>query len=84
MEPVTRSVDSATDGSPVDDDPRHVASTPTPTEHFDIDRSDNNAPPETHSDEKSPDTAVTDLEHTFMCVMHVLSTEGNDDTADDD
>ncbi|OWZ01547.1 Eukaryotic/viral aspartic protease, partial [Phytophthora megakarya] len=51
MEPVARSVDSATDGSPVSDDPVSAAAA---------------------------------LEHTFMCVMHVLSTEGNDDPADDD
>ncbi|OWZ04859.1 hypothetical protein PHMEG_00023163 [Phytophthora megakarya] len=35
-------------------------------------------------EEKSPDAAVADLEHTFMCVMHVLSTERNGDPADDD
>ncbi|OWY98399.1 LOW QUALITY PROTEIN: hypothetical protein PHMEG_00030851 [Phytophthora megakarya] len=35
-------------------------------------------------DEKSPEAAVADLEHTFMCVMHVPSTEGNADTADDE
>ncbi|OWZ06880.1 hypothetical protein PHMEG_00020805, partial [Phytophthora megakarya] len=77
MEPVTRSVDSATDGSPVGDDPVSAAvalgaSTPTPTEY------------EAPSEEKSPDAAVADLEHTFMCVMYVLSTEDNDDPADDD
>ncbi|OWZ10622.1 hypothetical protein PHMEG_00016502 [Phytophthora megakarya] len=89
MEPVARSVDSATDGSPVNDDPvsaavAFVASTPTPTECFVIDRGGNNLPTETHSDEKSPDAAVADLEHTLMCVMDVLSNEGNDDPADDD
>ncbi|OWZ00199.1 hypothetical protein PHMEG_00028669 [Phytophthora megakarya] len=39
---------------------------------------------ECEREEKSPDAAVADLEHTFMCVMHVLSTEGNDDPTDDD
>ncbi|OWZ00521.1 LOW QUALITY PROTEIN: hypothetical protein PHMEG_00028268 [Phytophthora megakarya] len=79
MEPVARSVDSATDGSSVGDDPVSAAvalgaSSPTPTESPDVNQ----------YEEKSPDAAVADLEHTFMCVMHVLSTEGNDDPADDD
>ncbi|OWZ13548.1 hypothetical protein PHMEG_00013105 [Phytophthora megakarya] len=89
MEHVARSVESATDGSPVGDDLVSAAvalgaSTPTPTECLDIDRGCNNPSTETHSDEKSPDASVADLEHTFMCVMHVLYTEGNDDPADDD
>ncbi|OWZ06938.1 LOW QUALITY PROTEIN: reverse transcriptase, partial [Phytophthora megakarya] len=89
MEPVARSVDGATDGSPVGDDPVSAAaalgaSIPTPTECLNIDCGCNNPPTETHSEEKSPDAAVADLEHTFMCVMHVLSTEGNDDLTDDD
>ncbi|OWZ19767.1 hypothetical protein PHMEG_0005924 [Phytophthora megakarya] len=72
MEPAARSVNSATDGSPVGDDPVSAAvalgsSTSAPTD-----------------EEKSPDAAVADQEHTFMCVMHVLSTEGSDDPADDD
>ncbi|OWZ04941.1 LOW QUALITY PROTEIN: hypothetical protein PHMEG_00023062 [Phytophthora megakarya] len=85
MEPMTRSVD----GSPVGDDPVSAAvalgaSTLTSTESSGVDQDCNNPPTETHSDEKSPDAAVADLENTFMCVMHVLSTEGNDDPADDD
>ncbi|OWZ07052.1 hypothetical protein PHMEG_00020605 [Phytophthora megakarya] len=89
IEHVARSVDSATDGSPVGDDPVRAAvalgaSTPTPTESSDIDQDCDNPPTETHSEEKSPDAPVADLEHTFICVMHVLSTEGNDDPADDD
>ncbi|OWZ04673.1 hypothetical protein PHMEG_00023383 [Phytophthora megakarya] len=88
MEPVAWSVDSAIDGSPVGDDPISAAvalgaTTPTPTECLNIDCDCNNPPTETHSDEKSPDAAVADLKHTFMCVMYVLSTEGNDDPADD-
>ncbi|OWY98526.1 hypothetical protein PHMEG_00030691, partial [Phytophthora megakarya] len=88
MEPVDRSVDSATDGSPVGDDPISAAialgaSTPTPTEGLNIECGCNNRPTETHSDEKYPDAAVADLEHTFMCVMYVLSTEANGDPADD-
>ncbi|OWZ02643.1 hypothetical protein PHMEG_00025759, partial [Phytophthora megakarya] len=39
---------------------------------------------EFHGEEKSPEAAVADPENTFMCVMHVLSTEGNDDPVDDD
>ncbi|OWZ18410.1 hypothetical protein PHMEG_0007505 [Phytophthora megakarya] len=71
MEPVAQSVDSATHGSAMGDDPVSAAvalraSTPTPTECFDTDRVGNNSSTETHSDEKSPDTAVADLEHTFM------------------
>ncbi|OWY92033.1 hypothetical protein PHMEG_00039124 [Phytophthora megakarya] len=86
MEPVDRDVDSATDGSPVGDDPVSAAaalgdSPPTPTESQNVNQECNNAPTETQSEEKSPDAAVADLEHTFMCVMHVLSTEGNDDPA---
>ncbi|OWY98128.1 hypothetical protein PHMEG_00031183 [Phytophthora megakarya] len=65
MEPVARSVDSATDGSPVGDDPVSAAVA-------------------LGAEEKSPVAAVADLEYTFMCVMHVLSTEGNADPADDD
>ncbi|OWZ08206.1 LOW QUALITY PROTEIN: hypothetical protein PHMEG_00019287 [Phytophthora megakarya] len=89
MDPVARSVDSATDRSSVGDDPVSTAvalgaSTPTPTECSDIDRGCNNPQTKTPSDEKSPDAAVADLEHTFMCVMHVLSTEGNGDRVDDD
>ncbi|OWY96553.1 hypothetical protein PHMEG_00033154, partial [Phytophthora megakarya] len=89
MEPVARSVNSATDGSPVGDDPVSAAVAlgaryPTPTERSDVNQECNNSPTETHSEEKSPDAAVADLEHTFMCVMHVLSTEGNDDPAADD
>ncbi|OWZ00620.1 hypothetical protein PHMEG_00028148, partial [Phytophthora megakarya] len=88
MEPEARSVDSATDGSPVGDDPVSAAvalgaSTPTPTGCLDIDRGCDNLSTETHGDEKSPDAAIADLGHTFMCVMHVLSTDGNDDPADD-
>ncbi|OWY96436.1 hypothetical protein PHMEG_00033294 [Phytophthora megakarya] len=88
MEPVARSVDSATDGSPVSDDPVTAAvalgaSTLTPTESSDVDQDCNNPPTETHSDEKSPEAAVADLMLTFMCVMHVLSTESNDDPDDD-
>ncbi|OWZ20004.1 hypothetical protein PHMEG_0005653 [Phytophthora megakarya] len=45
---------------------------------------DDPSPTETPSDERSSDSAVADLEHTLICVMHVLSTEGNDDPADDD
>ncbi|OWZ19632.1 hypothetical protein PHMEG_0006084 [Phytophthora megakarya] len=60
------------------------ASTPAPTECLDTDRGCSNPQTETHSDEKSPDAVVADLEHTFMCVMPVLPTEGNDDPADDD
>ncbi|OWZ13796.1 hypothetical protein PHMEG_00012828 [Phytophthora megakarya] len=41
-------------------------------------------PTETQDDGWSPDEAVTDLEHTFMFVMHVLSTEDNDGSANDD
>ncbi|OWY92106.1 hypothetical protein PHMEG_00039028, partial [Phytophthora megakarya] len=55
----------------------------SPTESSDINQECNNPPTETHSEEKSPDVAVDDLEHTFLCVMRVLSTEGNDDPADD-
>ncbi|OWZ12718.1 hypothetical protein PHMEG_00014082 [Phytophthora megakarya] len=89
MEPVARGIDSATDGSPVGDDPVCAAaalgaSSPTPRESSDVNQERNNSPTETRSEEKSPDAAVADLEHTFMCVMHVLSTEGNDDPADDD
>ncbi|OWZ08298.1 hypothetical protein PHMEG_00019182 [Phytophthora megakarya] len=89
MEPVAWGVDSATDGSPVGDDPVSAAvalgaSTLTPTESSDVDQGCNNPPTETHSDGKLPDAAVADLEHTFMCVMQVLSTEGNNDPADDD
>ncbi|OWY93781.1 hypothetical protein PHMEG_00036694 [Phytophthora megakarya] len=89
MEPVARSVDSATDGSPVGDDPVSAAvalgsSTPISTESSIIDCGCNNPLTETHCEEKSPDAAVVDLEHTFICVMHVLSTEGNGDPADDD
>ncbi|OWZ03337.1 hypothetical protein PHMEG_00024948 [Phytophthora megakarya] len=89
MELVARSVDSATDGSPVCDDPVSAAvalgaSTPTPTECLDIDCGCNNSLTETHNEENSPDVAVADLEHTFMCVMPVMSTEGNDDPADGD
>ncbi|OWZ10020.1 hypothetical protein PHMEG_00017197 [Phytophthora megakarya] len=89
MEPVARDVDSATDGLPVGDDPvcAAVASgfpSPTPRESSNGNQESNDSPTETQSEEKSPDTAVADLEHTFMCVMHVLSTEGNDDPADDD
>ncbi|OWY90699.1 hypothetical protein PHMEG_00041053, partial [Phytophthora megakarya] len=89
MEPVPRSVDSATDGSPVDDDLISAAvalgaSSPTPTESSGVNQECNNSPTETHSEEKLPDAAVADLEHTFMCVMRVLSTEGNDDATDDD
>ncbi|OWY90758.1 hypothetical protein PHMEG_00040970, partial [Phytophthora megakarya] len=88
MEPVARSIDSATDGSPVGDDPVSGAaalgvSSPTPTESLGVNQECNSPPTETQSEEKSPDTAVADLEHTFMCVMHVLPTEGNDDPADD-
>ncbi|OWY97520.1 hypothetical protein PHMEG_00031929, partial [Phytophthora megakarya] len=91
MEPVARSVDSATDGSPVSDDPVTAvraavalgASTPTPTESSDVDQGCNNPPTKPHNEEKAPHTAVADLEHTFMCVMHVPSTEGYDDSADD-
>ncbi|OWZ15177.1 hypothetical protein PHMEG_00011228 [Phytophthora megakarya] len=59
------------DGSPVGDDPVSAAvalgaSTPTPTECLGIDRGCNNSPTEIHSEEKSPDAAVADLEHTFM------------------
>ncbi|OWY98850.1 hypothetical protein PHMEG_00030271 [Phytophthora megakarya] len=89
MEPVARSVDRATDGSPVGDDPVSAAvalgaSPHTPTESSDVNQEYNNPPTETQGEETSPDAAVADLEHTFMCVMHVLSTEGNDDPADDD
>ncbi|OWZ04785.1 LOW QUALITY PROTEIN: hypothetical protein PHMEG_00023260 [Phytophthora megakarya] len=87
MEPVARSVDNVTDGLPVGDDPRcgRIRSlSPTPTESSDVNQEYNNPPTETHSEEKSPDAAVADLEHTFMCVMHVLSTEGNDGPSDDD
>ncbi|OWY98991.1 hypothetical protein PHMEG_00030094 [Phytophthora megakarya] len=89
MEPVARSVDSPTDGSPVGDDPVSAAvalgaSSPTPTESSDVNKECNNPPTGTHSEEKSPHAGVADLEHTFMCVMHVLSTEGNDDPTDDD
>ncbi|OWY98968.1 LOW QUALITY PROTEIN: hypothetical protein PHMEG_00030125 [Phytophthora megakarya] len=89
LEYVAQNVDSATDGSPVGDDPVSAAvelgaSTPTPTECVDIVRGCNNPPTATHSDVKSPEAAVAVLEHTFMCVMHVLSTEGNDGPADDD
>ncbi|OWY93664.1 hypothetical protein PHMEG_00036860 [Phytophthora megakarya] len=85
MEPVARSVDSATDGLPVGDDPVSAAvASPTPTESSDVNQDYNNPPTETQSEETSPDAAIADLEHTFMCVMHVLSTEGNDDPADDD
>ncbi|OWY94010.1 hypothetical protein PHMEG_00036388 [Phytophthora megakarya] len=89
MEPIARSVDIATDSSPVGDDPVSAAvalgaSSPTPTESSDVNRECINPPTEAHGEEKSPDAAVVDLEHTFMCVMHVLSTEGNDDPADDD
>ncbi|OWZ04532.1 hypothetical protein PHMEG_00023549 [Phytophthora megakarya] len=71
METVARSVDSATDGSLVGDDPDSAAvalgaSTPTPTECLDIDRGCNNPPTETHSDEKSPEAAVADLENMFI------------------
>ncbi|OWY94699.1 hypothetical protein PHMEG_00035497, partial [Phytophthora megakarya] len=88
-EPVARSVDSATDGSPVGDDPVSAAaalgaSSPTSIESSDVNQECNNPPTETQSEEKSSDAAVADLEHTFMRVMHVLSTEGNDDPADDD
>ncbi|OWY95112.1 hypothetical protein PHMEG_00034970, partial [Phytophthora megakarya] len=69
MEPVARRVDSATDGSPVGDDPFVCYA----------DQDCNNPPAETHGEEKSPDAAGADLEHAFMCVMHVLSTEGSDD-----
>ncbi|OWZ14209.1 hypothetical protein PHMEG_00012341 [Phytophthora megakarya] len=86
MEPVARSADSATDGSPVSNDlvsaaVAFVASTPTSTDNG---CDGNNPPTAIHTKEKSPDAAIPDLEHTFMCVMHVLSTEGNDDPADDD
>ncbi|OWZ00818.1 hypothetical protein PHMEG_00027912 [Phytophthora megakarya] len=89
MEPVDRSVASATDGSPMSDDSVSAAialgaSSPTPTESADVNQECNNFPTETHSEEKSPEAAVADLEHTFMCIMRVLSTEGNDDPADDD
>ncbi|OWZ04244.1 hypothetical protein PHMEG_00023883 [Phytophthora megakarya] len=82
-------IDSATDGSLVGDYPVNVAvasgaSSPAPTESSDVNQECDNPPTETHSEEKSPDASVTDLEHTFMCVMHVLFTEGNDDPADDD
>ncbi|OWY94146.1 hypothetical protein PHMEG_00036208 [Phytophthora megakarya] len=89
MEPVARRVDSATDGSPVGDDPVSAAvalgaSSPTPIESSDVNQECNNPPTKTQSEEKSPDAAVADLENTYMCVIHVLSTEGNDDPADDD
>ncbi|OWY94498.1 hypothetical protein PHMEG_00035744, partial [Phytophthora megakarya] len=89
MEPVARSVDGATDDSPVGDDPVSAAvalgaSTTTSTESSDVEQDCNNPPTEAHGEGKSPDAAVADLEHTFMCVMHVLSTEGNDNPADDD
>ncbi|OWZ03391.1 hypothetical protein PHMEG_00024888 [Phytophthora megakarya] len=75
MEPVARSVDSATDGSPVGDDPVSAAaalgaSSPTPTESVDVNQESNNSPTETQSEEKSLDAAVADLEYTFMCFMH--------------
>ncbi|OWZ09038.1 LOW QUALITY PROTEIN: hypothetical protein PHMEG_00018324 [Phytophthora megakarya] len=84
MEPGARSIDSVIDGSPVGDDPDSAAVAflqllPQLSVSTLI-----VAPFETHSDEKSPDAAVADLEHMFMCVMHVPSTEGNDDPADDD
>ncbi|OWZ07728.1 hypothetical protein PHMEG_00019843 [Phytophthora megakarya] len=89
MESVARSIDSVTDGSPVGDDRVRAAvalgaTTPTPTESPDVNQDCNNSPTETQSEEKSPDAAVADLEHSFMCVMHVLSTEDNGDPADDD
>ncbi|OWY92191.1 hypothetical protein PHMEG_00038907, partial [Phytophthora megakarya] len=89
MEPVARSIDSAADGSPVGDDPVSAAvalgaSSPTITESSDVNQEYNYPPTETQSEETSPDAAIVDLEYTFMCVMHVLSTEGNDDPADDD
>ncbi|OWZ08857.1 hypothetical protein PHMEG_00018535 [Phytophthora megakarya] len=93
IEPVARSVDSATDGSPVGNNPVSAAvalgaSSPTSTESSDVNQECNNRPTEAHGEEKSPDAAVADLEHTFMCVMHVvmhvLSTEGNDVPTDDD
>ncbi|OWY92917.1 hypothetical protein PHMEG_00037869 [Phytophthora megakarya] len=79
IEPVARSGGNATDGSPVGDDPVSAAvalgaSTPTPTECLDIDCGCNNSLTETHNEENSPDVAVADLEHTFMCVMPVMST----------
>ncbi|OWY99891.1 LOW QUALITY PROTEIN: hypothetical protein PHMEG_00029032 [Phytophthora megakarya] len=88
MEPVARSVDSATDGSPVGDDPVSAAvalgaSAPTSTERSGVDQEYNNPPTKAYGEKKSPDAAVADLVHTFMCVMHLLSTEGNDDPAGD-
>ncbi|OWY91503.1 hypothetical protein PHMEG_00039896, partial [Phytophthora megakarya] len=75
MEPVARDVDSATDGSPVGDDPVSAAaalgaSPLTPTESQNVNQECSNSPTETRSGEKSPDAAVANLEHTFMCVMH--------------
>ncbi|OWY90861.1 hypothetical protein PHMEG_00040816, partial [Phytophthora megakarya] len=89
MEPEARGIDRATDGWPVGDDPVSAvaalgASAPTPRESSDVNQESNNSPTKTRSEEKSPDAAVADLAYTFMCVMHVLSTEGNDDPADDD
>ncbi|OWY93602.1 hypothetical protein PHMEG_00036937 [Phytophthora megakarya] len=60
------------------------ASSPTPIESSDVNHECNNSPTETQIEEKSPEAAIADLEHTFMCGMHVLSTEGNDNPADDD
>ncbi|OWZ02897.1 hypothetical protein PHMEG_00025467 [Phytophthora megakarya] len=89
MWPVARSVDSATDGSPVGDDPVSAAvalgaSTSTSTERSGVDQKYNNPPTKAYGETKSPDATVADLEHTFMCVMHLLSTEANDDPAGDD
>ncbi|OWZ04562.1 hypothetical protein PHMEG_00023517 [Phytophthora megakarya] len=34
--------------------------------------------------EKTPEESLVDLERTFVCVMHVLSTEGRNEASDDD
>ncbi|OWZ06581.1 hypothetical protein PHMEG_00021142 [Phytophthora megakarya] len=63
---------------------KFACSAPITTASIDIGRDSNEPPSGIHIDESSSDAAVADLEHSFTCVMYVLSTEGNDGPADDD